>query len=78
MASKGGVPAKNNGNRTNPKIARQVPIPPAYKTTYGAGNSKSPDSGVPAYHDGNRVQPKVANQVPLPTSHDAGYGTGGK
>lgn len=70
-----GNQAKGGGNSGTaqsprvPPIAKKVPIPPDYKTTYGAGDGKG-GPGVPANDGGNRKTPVSAGKLPMPPNHD--------
>jgi hypothetical protein len=52
-----------------PPIAKKVPLPPDFKTTYGAGDGQG-GPGVPANDGGNRKSPALGGKLPLPPDHD--------
>jgi hypothetical protein len=68
-ANGGGNSGTSNSPRV-PPIAKKVPVPPTYKTTYGAGDGKG-GPGVPANDGGNRKKPMSAGKIPMPTNYDS-------
>lgn len=66
-----GVPASNNGNRVQPKLASKIKNAPNFHTTYGVGDSSNGGTSVPAMNNGNRVHPKLAGQIKMATNFDS-------
>jgi hypothetical protein len=76
-ASGGGNSGTSNAPRVSPITKKIDKTPPAFKSTYGAGDGKG-GPGVPAKDGGNRKTPALANKIGMPPNYDSYQSSGGK